>query len=265
MRLGYYLGLYGAYFRLALKVLVQYRADFGIMAVATTIREGATLIFLSVVFGLIPRLQGWGFYEIVLVYGLGTAAGYFHAVFLDMPHSVQWYVQQGRLDTLLVRPPRPLFQLFGERCLNPTQAGSLVAGVVIVVVALARLGLPFRAWWLLYIPLVIVGGAVLEFSITLIFACLAFRFTSIISVLMPLGYFAEFARYPLTIYARPVGFVLTWVLPYAMAGLYPAGFLLGKDGYRLYGLLAPLMGALFLAIALLVWSVAVRHYKSTGI
>ncbi len=82
---------------------------------------------------------------------------------------------------------------------------------------------------------------------------------------MPLGYFAEFARYPLTIYARPVGFVLTWVLPYAMAGLYPAGFLLGKDGYRLYGLLAPLMGALFLALALLVWSVAVRHYKSTGI
>ena len=49
-----------------------------------------------------------------------------------------------------------------------------------------------------------------------------------------------------------------------MTGLFPAGFLLGKEGYRLHGLLAPLMGWLFLGLALLIWSVAVRRYKSTG-
>jgi ABC-2 type transport system permease protein len=110
----------------------------------------------------------------------------------------------------------------------------------------------------------VVGGAVLGFSITLIVACSAFRFTSVGSLLMPLGYFAEFTRFPLGIYGRPIQFALTWLLPFAMAGLFPAGFLLGKDGYRLYGMLAPLMGWLFLGLALLVWRVSVRGYKSTG-
>jgi ABC-2 type transport system permease protein len=262
--LRYHLGLYAAYFRIALKILTQYRADFGIMAVSTTIREGATLLFLSVIFGLIPRLQGWSFYEIVLVYGLAVMVNALAAAFLDLPHSVQWYVQEGRLDILLIRPPRPLFQMLCEHCFNPTQAGGLLVGGAIVAIALARLGLPFQGWWLGYMPLTVVSGALLVSSITLIFACAAFWFTSILSILMPLGYFSGFAQYPLAIYARPIPFILTWILPYAMTAQYPAGLLLGKEGYRPYGLIAPFMGWLFLGLALLVWRFAVRHYKSTG-
>ena len=74
MTLRYYLGLYGAYFRLGLKTMAQYRADVWIMAVSTAIRDGATLLFLSVIFGKITQLQGWSFYGIVLIYGLGTAS-----------------------------------------------------------------------------------------------------------------------------------------------------------------------------------------------
>lgn len=262
--LRYHLGLYAASFRIMLKILTQYRVDFGIMAVSTTIREGATLLFLSVIFGLIPRLQGWSFYEVVLVYGLIVMVNAFSAAFLDLPHSVQWYVQEGRLDILLIRPVRPLFQMLCERCFNPTQAGGLIVGGAIVATALARLGLPFQGWWLWYLPLTVVSGAVLVSSITLIVACAAFWFTSIVALLMPLGYFEGFAQYPLAIYARPIPFVLTWILPYAMTAQYPAGLLLGKEGYRPYGLIAPLMGWLFLALALLVWSFAIRHYKSTG-
>jgi ABC-2 type transport system permease protein len=262
--LRYYLGLYGTYFRLALKTLAQYRADFAIMAVATVITSGATLLFLSVIFGKITQLQGWSFYEVVLVYGLGSVSGAINSVFLNMPHSIAWYVLRGQLDVVLVRPARPLFQMHGERCLNPVGAGGLVVGVAIVALALARLDLAFRGWWLLYLPPVAISGAVLAFSIYLILACLNFWFTSVGSLLIVLGYVPEFARYPLAIYGRPIQFVLTWVLPYAMAGLFPAGFLLGKEGYQLYGLLAPLMGWLFLGLALLVWSAAVRRYKSTG-
>jgi len=262
--LRYYLGLYATYFRLGLKTMAQYRADVWIMAVSTAIRDGATLLFLSVIFGKITQLQGWSFYEIVLIYGLGTVSGTLLTLFLNMPHTMGWYVLRGQLDVLLVRPARPLFQMLGERCLNPVGAGSLVVGIAIMAVALARLDLAFRAWWLLYLPLVVISGTVLWFSIYLIFACMSFWFTTAGALMIPLGYIPEFARYPLTIYGRPIQFVLTWVLPYGMVALFPAGFLLGKEGYRLYGLLAPLIGWVFLGLALLVWSVGVRRYKSTG-
>jgi ABC-2 type transport system permease protein len=45
-----------------------------------------------------------------------------------------------------------------------------------------------------------------------------------------------------------------------MMGFYPAAFLLRGDEYRFYGLLAPLMGFIFLGLALSVWQVALRHY-----
>lgn len=262
--MGYYLDLYGAYARHRLKVLAQYRADFGIMIASTTIRDGLTLLFLGVIFRQTPALRGWTFDEVLLIYGLGSLAGCLNTTLFELPHAVSWYIQQGRLDTLLVRPPRPLFQLLGETCLNPIAAGGFVVAIGVIVVVLARLGQPFQSWWPTYIALAAISGALLQFSVTLIFACLSFRFTSVSSLLIVLGYLPEYARYPLAIYARPIAFTLTWILPYAMAGVYPAGFLLDKDGYRLYGLIAPLIGWLFLGLALAVWSAAVRGYKSTG-
>jgi ABC-2 type transport system permease protein len=264
MPVGYYLGLYGMYLRLALKSVAQYRADFAVLIVSALFREGGTLLFLSVVFARITQLRGWSYYEVVLVFGLATVISNLNSVFLGGSQAVGNYVLRGRLDVLLVRPVHPLFLLFGEQCLTITGIGSLVVGVAIMVVALGRLGLTIQPWWFLYLPLVAVSGALVLCSISLIVACLAFRLTSVTALLMLLGYLPEFARYPLTIYARPLQFTLTWILPYALTGLLPIGFLLGKTGYAIYGPLAPLAGWLFLGLALAVWRFAIREYKSTG-
>ena len=264
MGLRYYLGLYGTYFRMALKVLLQYRADFGITIASTMIREGCILLFLAVIFGKIAQLQGWGFYEIVLVYGLSTVVGNLTPVFLNMPHALGWYVLHGQLDVILVRPPRPLFQLLGEHCFTPTAVGSIFTGIGIVAVAVARLDTPFQGWWPLYLVLIAISGALLYFSIYLIVACLAFWFTNIFSLMILLGYLPEYARYPLAIYNSPIRFAMTWILPYAMSAILPVGFMLGKDGYQPYGPIAPLIGWIFLGLALAFWSIAVRQYKSTG-
>jgi ABC-type uncharacterized transport system permease subunit len=40
--------------------------------------------------------------------------------------------------------------------------------------------------------------------------------------------------------------------------------LLRGDEYRLYGLLAPLLGFFFFGLSLLMWRVSLRRYQSTG-
>ena len=260
----YYAGLYAEYFRLHLKALAQFRADLALVIGGAVVRDGAALLFLGIIFGRIPALAGWSLNELLLAYGLLAAGGYLGSIFLNSAHNLSWYVQTGRYDVLLLRPAPPLFQLIGEQPINITFIGNFLVGVGTIGVALARLGLPFQGWWLLYFPAILLSGALIGFSINLIGACLTFRFTSVSSLLIALGYAPEFARYPLAIYAAPLAFVLTWILPHAMAGLYPAGFLLGKGGYVGYGLLAPLMGWLFLALALGVWRIMSRGYGSTG-
>jgi ABC-2 type transport system permease protein len=74
----------------------------------------------------------------------------------------------------------------------------------------------------------------------------------------------QFGRFPITIFGPALQFLLTWVFPFAMIGFYPVAFLLRGDAYRLYGLLALMVGWVFLGLALALWRVAIRHYQSTG-
>lgn len=264
MGVRHWAGLYAAYFRLGLKTVAQYRADFALVIAGAVFRDGAGLLFLGLLFGRIPALAGWSLDELLLAYGLLTASGYLGSIFLNAVHSLSWYVRNGQFDVLLIRPAPPLFQLLGEQPCNITFIGNFIVGLGTIGVALARLALTFQPWWVLYFPAAIIGGALIAFSINLIVACLNFRFTSVSSLMIVLGYLPEFARFPPAIYAAPIAFTLTWIVPHAMTGIYPAAFLLGRADYARYGLLAPALGWLFLALALLVWRITSRWYTSTG-
>jgi ABC-type uncharacterized transport system permease subunit len=49
-----------------------------------------------------------------------------------------------------------------------------------------------------------------------------------------------------------------------MIGFYPVAFLVRGEAYRLYGLLAPVIGWVLLGLALSLWRISIRHYQSTG-
>ncbi|HEY8598674.1 MAG TPA: ABC-2 family transporter protein, partial [Thermomicrobiales bacterium] len=179
MGMRHYAGLYAAYFRVGVKILAQYRADFALVIAGAVIRDGASLLFLGIIFGRIPALAGWSLNELLLAYGLLAAGGYLGSIFLNSPHSLSWYVQVGKFDVLLIRPAPPLFQLISEQPFNITFIGNFLVGVGTVGVALARSGLDVHWWWALYLPLAAISGALISFSINLIVACLAFRFTNV--------------------------------------------------------------------------------------
>jgi ABC-2 type transport system permease protein len=260
--LAYYADLYLTYLRMVLKSWSQYRADFFISFVASALHGGATLVFLAGVFANIQQLEGWSFQELVLIWGLAGVTGNLANSLLDVPHSIHWLIRRGDLDRLLVRPPALLFQLVGESGFTLPALGRVFIGVVAILTVLPELRLPW--WGMLYLPLAIVGGVLIMFSVQLLVACLNFWFISAQSLLTTVTWMNSFGLYPVTIFALPLRFLLTWVLPYAMMGFYPAAFLIRGDAYRVFGLLTPLVGLFFLGLALLGWRVALRRYQSTG-
>ena len=126
------------------------------------------------------------------------------------------------------------------------------------------------AVFLLYVPLVALGGALIDFGINLAIATASFWFTRIDSlrwVVMSLE--QEFSRYPISIYQRGVRVALAFVLPFAFMNYFPATFLLHKseDGLHLnpaVGLLTPLVGIAWLAAAYAFWRVGLNRYQGTG-
>ncbi len=260
--MAYYADLYFTYLKFEVKAWSQYRADFIISTISSIILDGSTLLFLSVVFANIRQLEGWTFPEMVLIWGLSLITRFLANGILDAPHRIYWYIRIGLMDRLLVRPLGVLFQIAGESGINLPFLGRVLVGVIAILSVLPMLRLP---WWsVFYLPLTILNGVLIMFSVQLIAACLCFWFTNSVSLLTTMAWMSQFGQYPATIFSLPLRFFFTWVLPYAMVSFYPAAFMLRSEEYLLYGLLAPLVGFFFLGLSLAIWSVAVKHYQSTG-
>ena len=79
----------------------------------------------------------------------------------------------------------------------------------------------------------------------------------------------EFTRYPLSIYARPVRYVLTFLLPFAFINYFPATYFLDKTDATLglpiaIGLITPLIGIVFSLLAYAFWRAGLDRYQGVG-
>ncbi|MBN1812840.1 MAG: ABC-2 family transporter protein, partial [Anaerolineae bacterium] len=237
----YYADLYLTYFRFTLKSWSQYRVSFAITFACSIVGTGAQLAFLTLIFANIRQLEGWSFDEMLLIWGLMVTATHLANTFLDVPHRILGYIRRGDMDRLLVRPPALLFQIAGEGGITLQALSRVLIGAAAILAALATLQDKLPWWTVFYLPLTVISGMLIMFSVQLLLACLTFWFVNTFSLMQTIAWMNQFGQYPATILALPLRFLLTWVLPYAMMGFYPAAFLLRGDEYRLYGLLAPLM------------------------
>ena len=262
--LRYHGVLYLQYLKVSAKVLAEYRADLWIGFASAVIYQGMTVLFITLVFTKLRVIEGWGFYEVLLIYGLVTSSRQGSGLLLHMPWMLHFYITRGHLDSILVRPANTLVQMIGGARVDFQSTGSMAMGIAAIVIALVGLNVEFQLWWGIYIPIVVVSGIVLSFAIKLIVASIGFWVIGARSLMHPVTWVSDFAQFPVVIYPIPILIVLSWVLPYAMMGFYPAAFMLRGDEYSAMGLAAPLMGWLFLGASLIVWNAGMRRYESTG-
>lgn len=84
--------------------VMEYEADFWILMVAAVLTQGVGLVFLWTVFRRIPDINGWGFWEIVIVYAMVYLAEGVGSLFFEGTWRLAWLVNQGELDRVLLRP-----------------------------------------------------------------------------------------------------------------------------------------------------------------
>lgn len=262
------LAAYRQYWRINILTMIEYRANF-FMWFAFTIVYHATAIFaLWVTLHQFPSMNGWDFRELAFLYALWMMGHGFHNTFFFTVGDVPNMIREGRFDRFLVRPLDPLFQAMTV----PQQIwpDELILAIAFFCVATAvahvRVDLAFAA----YVPLVVVGGALIDFGIQLAITSAAFwviRIDTLRWVVMSLE--QDFTRYPISIYSGSVRFVLAFVFPFAFMNYFPATFLLHKTDGALalspyVGLLTPLVGAAWFSVAYAFWRVGIDRYQGTG-
>ncbi|HXO17777.1 MAG TPA: ABC-2 family transporter protein, partial [Candidatus Dormibacteraeota bacterium] len=142
--------------------------------------------------------------------------------------------------------------------------------LVTLAVATASAGVRIDWVFILFVPLVVFGGALIDLGISLAVATCSFWFVRVDTlrwVVMSLE--QDFTRYPISIYTRGVRIVLTFVLPFAFMNYFPAAYFLQKADAGLHlgpaiGLLTPAVGLAWLGASYLFWLFGLRHYQGTG-
>jgi ABC-2 type transport system permease protein len=263
-----YLAAYAQYWRINLLTMLEYRANFLLWSGFTIVYHGTAIAALWVTLHQFPSMNGWDFRQMALLYGLWMLGHAVHNTFFFTVADVPTFVREGRFDRFLVRPLDTLFQALTV----PQQVwpDELLLAIVFFIAATAYSGVHVDLAYVAYVPLVAIGGALIDGGITLAIATLSFWFIRIDTlrwVVMSLE--QDFTRYPISIYSRGVRFILAFVLPFAFMNYFPATYLLNKTETGLslspwVGLLTPLVGLTWFGVAYAFWRIGLDHYQGTG-
>lgn len=259
----YYLQLVWEYFKQYLKARLEYRWDFVSQFLTDLLSQVINLIFILVVFGHTQQLGGWSRYEVIFIYGYFLIPWAIFTTFFNLWSFNDRYIIRGELDRVLTRPIHSLVQVVMET-MQPEGLMGIFTGFIVMGWALWHL--PFD--WAWYDPLLFVvfvlGGVAIYGGIYVALTSISL-YTDSKSDLQPIVYnIGNYGRYPVNIYSKVIQFVLTWILPFAFVGFYPASLLLGNGEWRIYALLTPIVGLVYFVFGLFCWNRGIRNYKGAG-
>ena len=259
-----YMKLYLKFLQQYIKTLIEYRADFILGLVGFVLVQFVGVIFIQLIFNSIPNLQGWSFYEILFIYGFAQIPRGIDHVFTDYLWIFSWKtIVQGEFDKYLVRPLNPLFQVISER-FQPDGFGEIIIGTTLLVTSWIKLGIEVTISKLLILIIVILFATLIYTAIKLAVTSLAFWVKFAQSYMFMAYQLSNFVKYPITIYPTAIRFIITFLIPFAFTGYYPAAYFLGREGFTKGILLTCVVAIVSFIIAYRIWVIGISKYESTG-
>ena len=251
------------FFKIGLLNELAYRANLYLHLLQSGVAVAGAVGGLLVVFSHTETLGGWRPDEVLAVLGVyllvGAAIG---SVIEPSMAKLMEDVRQGTLDYTLTKPGDAQFLV----SVAETRAWGLidvVLGLAVLGVALSRrgaaLGLVDAALFLL----MLLAGGVIVYSFFLALAAVAFWSLRVDNILAIFGDIYQTARWPIGIYPQWLRFILTFVVPVAIAVTVPAEAVVGRlTGTRV--LLALGVAAFALTASRLVWRRGLKRYSGAS-
>ena len=258
-----YIKLYFYMFKINIKVMLEYRADFIIALITNIPIQMMELLFIWAIFLNINSLKGWSFYEITLIYGIMLMSkGICETFFNNLFDLGKGYLKSGKFDVLLTKPMNSLFGMISSY-FYAGAIGNFIIGITIITISINKLQLAFGITKIVLLLFFILCGGAIFGAIQIIASCLSFWTVESLDIMWASYSVYQFALYPITLYTSFIKFFITFIMPYAFASYYPAVYFLGRaDGYMVW--FSPLITIALWIIGIKLWNFGLKNYSSTG-
>ncbi|HJA41656.1 MAG TPA: ABC-2 family transporter protein [Firmicutes bacterium] len=258
-----YIELFLQYSGQYIKTRLAYRSDVVVGFLFDLLQQVVNLTFIFLVFDYTSSMNGWSRDEVIFIYGYFLIPFSIFMAFFNIWQFNDEYIIKGQMDRVLTRPIHSLYQVLLEKMELESLLGCLTGATIMIFSGFA-LNISFGIKdMLLFLPFVI-GGVLVYGGVFVFLASLAFFTDSKLSI-MPMMYnVGNYGRYPIQIYNRAIRFVLTWILPFAFVGSYPASYFLNRTEWVGYALFTPIMGLIVFIISIYFWNYGVKKYRGVG-
>ncbi len=262
------LRLYVRFLGISVRAQMQYPASFWMLTFGHLLGTGIEFVGIWALFDRFGSVRGWTLPEVALLYGVINIGFAFADGFARGFDLFSTMVKSGDFDRLLLRPLSTALQVAGQE-LQMMRIGRIIQGLAILLWAMTALHIGWSMGKIALILGCILGTACLFYGLFVLQATLSFWTIETLEIMNTVTYGGtETGQYPLTIYRPWFRLFFTFVVPLACVNCLPASLILNRpDAPALPAFvlcLSPAVGVLFLLVALQVWKLGVRHYRSTG-
>ena len=246
----------------------QYRLSFVLQVVGAFCLTFTDFAIVLVIFRHLPNLAGWSFIEIAFLYGSSYVAFKTADIAMTNIDKLPMLIRLGTFDQLLARPLGTLGQLMTSD-VGIRQVGAIAQGAAVFAYALSRLRIDWTPDRITLLMAMVVSAFFIFCAIFVATNSIAFWITDAREVANSFTYGGQLAtQFPMNVFGVWFRRLMGFVIPLAFINYFPALHILDKnDPLRAPTFLrffSPLVAAVSVAVAGLVWRVSVRHYRSTG-
>lgn len=252
-----------------LKLQIKSRLQYGRALLYDFI--SGMLIFLFDIIPLLAIIQTftfsnqWSTIEVLFLYSLARAGRVLgDLVFWGPMTRMDFEVQQGTLDKYLLAPINSFSYYVGQNFSTFT-IGHCLMSVIVAIILFFFVDISFTFTTVISFFLIFIGGSLFYAACLIIFGSFPFWMIGSSGIFGIFSSLTKFSNYPLTFYPRILRRILTFVIPVAVTGYYPAVVLLGKEhiGFAVSGIIFLFGISIFLA-AQRFWWYGIKSYQGTG-
>lgn len=263
-----YIKAYTLILGMSLRSRMSFRLDFFVMLASVFLREFASLSLLIVVVQRFDNLAGWSTWEMAFLYCVVTFTHRNFASFTGGILSIGELVKTGEMDAYMLTPLSPLF-LVNSRNTMVWRMFYNIGILLLLIYCGYRAGIVFSLANTLLFLVMMLSSMLILVAVYLTVSTLAIFTVEVGAAVQTIDELTrKYMIYPIGIYGTIPAFILTFVLPLGFVAYYPASFLLDKAQEIMFspllGVLSPVFALLAMALALGLWRLGVKNYKSTG-
>jgi len=256
-----YLKIYLHAIRVSISSAMAYRANFLLQIFINLLGNVVFPLVTLLIYATGASFQGWGMYEVLLIQSIYTLSSGLSGMFFNgIVYSTMDHVENGTLEVVLIKPVDSLLYLLAST-FNLYDLGVVIGGGVIFGISVIHVGGISWFGWLAFFPLFLAGLLVM-LGFQLLMAATSFKWVANYRIPEIYNSVTQFGKYPAGLFPKGVVTVISFIIPVAMIGFFPASALLGQLTAPMF--LALLPCALFLSAGILVYRHMVRLYSGAG-